>query len=465
MAKKTDSSTSTGLPSVVEKEVTKAEADAFDLDPHLINLMWEEPFFAAMLRRVTKLRTEAIPTAGVLAADGDIKMWWNPWFLASLTSAQVKGLCKHEVYHLSLGHTTTRRMEPHLVHNYATDLAINCMIPEDELPPGGLVPGKAFDPLTDEVIAKIGAKAVERYGRISEKIASLPPDLSSEKYFALLQDVAEDIEHASKGKTLAQALKDGDVQIDENGDLVDSDGNPVRVVPGGMDDHDGWDELNDAERELIKGKIEHALAEAVDECDSSGRWGSVSAEHRNKLRDILRKEIDWRSILKQFCGLTRRADRTSAPKRLNRKYPTIHPGSKRNYTSSIAIYLDQSGSVNNDALNLLFGNLMNLARHTEFTLYNFDTEVDEKSERTWRRGKTAGIERTRCGGTDFSAPTQHANANRHRFDGYLILTDGEAADPGPTNIRRGWVIIPGRKLVFEPSRRDFVIMMKAAPSA
>ena len=61
---------------------------------------------------------------------------------------------------------------------------------------------------------------------------------------------------------------------------------------------------------------------------------------------------------------------------------------------------------------------------------------------------------------DFTAPTKHANKNKHRFDGYLILTDGEAYDPGPSMLKRGWVIIPGRKLLFDPSNRDFVINMK-----
>jgi len=459
-----NASTSNDLPQA-SKEVTKAQADAFDLDPHLINLMWDEPFFSKVLRPVTKIRSEEISTAGVLAKDGDINMWWNPYFVAGLTSKQVKGLLKHECFHLVLEHTTTRRMEPHTLHNYATDLAINSMIPEEELPEGGLIPGKAFKPLEPEVAAKIGEAAVARHERISQKIASLPKGLSSEQYFALLQDVADDIEKAAKGKSLAQALKDGDVRVDENGNLVDGEGNPVRIVPGGMDDHEGWDDMDDEERELIKGKVRQALEKAVRDCDSSGHWGSVAAETRSKLRDLLSREIDWRSVLKQFCGMTRRADRTTNVKRLNRKYPTIQPGTHRDYTSSIAVYIDQSGSVNDESLELLFGNLMTLAKRTEFTIFNFDTEVDEKSERVWKGNKNPGLARTRCGGTDFKAASNHANENKHRFDGYLIMTDGECSDPGPSQLKRGWVIVPDRKMAFSPSKRDFVIKMKRGAEA
>ena len=107
------------------READDAAAAAFRLDPHLISLMWDEPFFSKILRPVTKVRTNSIPTAGVLAKDGDIKMWWNPKFLAGLTPLQVKGLLKHECFHLIFGHTTTRKHTPHIVWNYATDLAIN----------------------------------------------------------------------------------------------------------------------------------------------------------------------------------------------------------------------------------------------------------------------------------------------------------------------------------------------------
>ena len=140
--------TSTELAPV--EVATDAEAAAFRLDPHLVSMMLDEPFFAGVLRGVNYTRTDSIPTAGVLAKDGDIQMWWNPNFLAGLTDKQVKGLLKHEAMHLALEHTTDRRMTPHIIHNYATDLAINSDIPEEELPDGGLIPSKAFKALTED---------------------------------------------------------------------------------------------------------------------------------------------------------------------------------------------------------------------------------------------------------------------------------------------------------------------------
>ena len=227
-----------------------------------------------------------------------------------------------------------------------------------------------------------------------------------------------------------------------------------------MDDHEGWDSMSDSESEIIKGKVKKVLEDAVKEADEKGAWGSVSGEVRGKLRELVANDIPWQSVLKKFCGFTRRSNRSSNVRKLHRKYTGIHPGATRGYTSNIAVYIDQSGSVGDAALEMLFAELRGLAKRTEFTVYHFDTSVDESSETVWRRGKTPPAMRTRCGGTDFTAPTKHANKNKHRFDGYLILTDGEAYDPGPSMLKRGWVIIPGRKLLFDPSNRDFVINMK-----
>jgi len=180
---------------------------------------------------------------------------------------------------------------------------------------------------------------------------------------------------------------------------------------------------------------------------------------------MISKEIPWQAVLKQFCGMTRRANRSSNVKRLNRKYPGIHPGVQKGYTSSIAVYIDQSGSVGDEDLALFFGELMNLARRTKITIFNFDTEVDTDSEREWDRSRCPGLERTRCGGTDFEAPTRHANKNTSRFDGYLILTDGECSEPAKSRLKRGYVICPGRELYFKAPKRDFVIQMKQKKAA
>ena len=420
-------------------EADSAAAAAFKLDPHLVKLMWDEPFFSSILRKVSKIRSTSIPTAGVTTSNGDIRMLWNPKFLASLTASQVKGLLKHECYHLIFEHTTTRRHEPHLVWNWATDLAINSMIPKVELPEGGLIPGEAFPALKPEQIEKMNEEAQARYDRLSLLIASLELGMSSEEYFAILMN---------------------DEQARE-----DIEGAPGEC-PGNMDDHEGWDDMSDEERDFVKSKVKQALADSIDECDKKGQWGSVSAETRRQLRELVANEIPWQSILRQFVGQSRRSQRHSTIRRVHRKYPGVHPGVQKGYTSSIAVYIDQSGSVTDNDLEALFAELRSLAKRTEFTCYHFDSEVDEESETVWRPGRTPQTHRTRFGGTCFKAVAEHAQKNRGRFDGYIVLTDGYASDPGPSSMKRGWVIVPdGTTQVPEAHKRDVIIKMKSEAHA
>ena len=62
----------------------EATAKAFTLKPHIVAMMLEEPFYGKVLRKVSKIRTDKVSTAGVLCQDGDLKLWWNPRFMAGL---------------------------------------------------------------------------------------------------------------------------------------------------------------------------------------------------------------------------------------------------------------------------------------------------------------------------------------------------------------------------------------------
>ena len=114
-----------------------------DLSPHLLQMMFDEPFFSRILRTVNIEFGKDIPTAGVMVKDGDVHMLVNPDFISTLNHLQVKGLLKHECFHLAFEHCTTRMLKPHNVANIAADLAINSDIPTKELPEGGMVLAKS----------------------------------------------------------------------------------------------------------------------------------------------------------------------------------------------------------------------------------------------------------------------------------------------------------------------------------
>ena len=77
---------------------------SFDLKLHAYRLLMDEPFFAALSRKIEKIPTQAIPTAGVRVNPdtAQFEMLYNPEFLASLPEEHIRGVLKHEFYHLVL---------------------------------------------------------------------------------------------------------------------------------------------------------------------------------------------------------------------------------------------------------------------------------------------------------------------------------------------------------------------------
>ena len=379
---------------------TEAQGAAFDLQPHLVGMLLTEPFFAEIIRTITKIRDEKIPTAGVSVKDNDLYLYWNPRFLAKLESKEVFGLLKHECYHLFFEHCTSRRMEPHNVHNIATDLAINSVIPEDELPKCGLFPGKPIDMsrITDPV-------QLANTQKLSDKIQSFPKDMASDWYFSSL-------------------MEDPEIR-----DLLDGEGGGGFQIS--MDDHEGWGEMSDEEREVVKGKVKEILRNAVKRADGSNSWGSIPAPMREHLRKMVSDSVDWTAVLRNFCGTSQRLNKSSTLRRINRKYPYIHPGVSRSHTATVGVFVDMSGSVSDEALEQIYGVLGSLAKKVMFKFYPFDSEVDDKNSFEWKKGQKKESVRYRAGGTSFIAVNDFVKKHRGEFDAVGICTDGCAEDPGP----------------------------------
>ena len=426
------SKNNTANNSLKKRKVSQETIDKFDLTKHLVDFLWNEPFYSRILRSLNKIESNDIPTAGVTSADGEITLLWNREFLAGLKSSEIRGLLKHECLHLVFGHTTERRREPHIIWNYGTDLAINSTIPENELPEGGLIPGKALKYDTEQ-LNQLSEKEKETFLQLSSLIESFPKNKTSEYYFEKLISDADVKEFLEKQE---------------------------QVSLMSFDDHDGWDNMSDEEKELLEGKIKEIVKGAAEEANNRN-WGTISAETRQEIMKMLSNEIKWESLLKRFCGFTKRDERRSSIRKLNRKYPGIHSGFKKIYKPMIAVYIDESGSVSNKELAKFYAELDNLSNRTDFYVYKFDHSVDEKTSFLWKKNTRPDMQRNLTGGTCFNAVTKHAIKNKKKFDGYIILTDGGAQKPDVSRgLKRCWVLATGCKLMFNADQNDIVINVK-----
>ena len=422
----TDKTPSTGtdmtdeISDLLDELEPAREVKPFDLRLHVHRLLIDEPFFAALSRRIDK-RAGGVPTAGVrVTEEGKLEMRYNPAFFAPLSDETRKDILKHEFYHIVLQHVTGGRfrsfrdMSPAdcRAHNIAMDLAINSHL--DNLPEGCCKPGQE-GPFKD-----------------------LPAYKSAEWYLKNLPEP-----EGGEGEGQGEGEGEGEGQEGgtpgSGGGQGQGQGNGQPFEDGVFDDHSGWDDVDDATKQLAEERIKEFVREAVNEAQSSSRgWGTVPANMRKDILDSITSKLDWKKVLRYFVKQSQKANKRSTVRKINRRYPYQHPGKKATRTAKVAIAIDQSGSVSDAMLEAFFGELNGLSKLAEFTVIPFDTRVDDSKVQVWKKGQSRKRERVMCGGTCFDAPTKWVN-EKGGFDGLIILTDMEAPKPVACRVQRMWM--------------------------
>ena len=403
----------------------KDKPSTFDLNRYTFKLLQSEPFFASLSRRIQKRPSTAIPTAGVrLNKDtAQFEMLYNPQFFEDMADKERLGVLKHEFYHIIFEHVTGRLPPEGMAKmwNVATDLAINSHL-MGELPEGGCFPT---------------IKPFEEY----------PVGMSAEWYFSKLQNDDQFKPQEGDGEGGEGQPSDGQGDGSGNGGLPDT-----------TDDHSGWGEASEEVRDMAKERLKQAVEKAAQDAASGQGWGSVSADMRKKIMDMIKPKVNWRSVLRYFIKTSQRADKRSTVKRYNKKYRAQrYAGKKVKRTAKIAIAIDQSGSVSDSMLAAFFAELNGLAKLAEFTVVPFDTQVDDSKVYVWKKGQRVAVERVLTGGTCFDAPTRYSN--ERSFDGLIILTDMEAPKPIPSKAQRMWMTTPECKerAYFQTNERVIAI--------
>ena len=418
---------------------------AFDLNQEIIKLLQDEPFFAALSRRVDK-KPGNIPTAGVRVNPDTCayEMVYNPQFFDGLTDEQRKGVLIHEFYHLVFDHVGGRRPDGvnHMAWNIATDLAINSLITEqgsrlDRLPEGCCVPG---------------GKQFEEY----------PHSLSSEKYLEMLKndpDKQGDGENQDGEPSGEEGDGQGQGQQGEGGEQGDQQGNGSGG--GNFDDHSGWEEnSNSAATDIAKQKMKEAVRKAAEEAASGRGFGSAGGQAKKLILDSLKTKVDWKKVLRSFTIASVKADKRSTVKRINKRFPYIHSGKKIRRESKIAVCIDQSGSVDDAMLVKFYNELNKLCDLVEFDIIPFDTQVGEDHVYTWKKGQKRAWERVMYGGTCFDAPTKFVNESRGKYDGMIVLTDMMAPKPKRCRVKRLWMTTAeyAERPWFNPNPEKMVVV-------
>lgn len=129
----------------------------------VVNLTIDEPFFAALLFRMTLKEDLRCPTA----CTNGIELRYGPEFVAKLSGGQITTLMAHEVGHPAMGHLWRLKDYDHSIANQAADHEINWILEEcnerarqrnlvEPFPfPDGALKDPRFRGMAAEAIAKI----------------------------------------------------------------------------------------------------------------------------------------------------------------------------------------------------------------------------------------------------------------------------------------------------------------------
>jgi predicted metal-dependent peptidase len=355
---------------------------------HLIALNPKEPFLGTLIQQLQITCSDSCPTAGVGFDEENeiLNLVVNIEWFSSLTDASRKAILLHEMKHIIDGHLIrSKEFANQKIHNIATDMAVNCYIPN--LPEGGCYP----------------------------KNINMADYLTSDAYYDELMKQAE--------KQCPECGGGGEQDNDSN------DGQPQKgkqcpkcgggkPIPGqGKDSgsHDGWDKV-DGQR--IGQATEIALKRAMEKCKDYSKYEGNLKETFKLIDNV--KKINWTSVLRKFCSRYIPAgDYVNTRSKTNRRYGLQEPGHKLGNGKRLAIGIDVSGSMTLDEINKILGQIKPLMQAgTEGVVLYFDTKVQlkDKLKRKCEYKSVGG------GGTDFKDVFEIAK--RMKFDGIVMFTDG-----------------------------------------
>lgn len=365
-----------------------------------------QPLYGVVFLSVNKREDYGCKTMAVGPINKvDLAMFYNPDFTATLSKFELQAVLKHEALHLLLHHISRASKFSYnpRAFNIAADLAINSHI--SQLPEGCLMPSQ--------------------YGWEDNR--------SSDWYYRRVMEKQEDAEKNNEPCPFGSG---------DGGD-------------GTLDDHSKW---GDCDQDIIEEKIRKIAEDAIDAQNKKG-WGDVSGDLSGQILEANRPKANWKKEVRYFISKLvqygKRSTRLKDNRRTMEDYPFLNPGKKKNYTSRILVAFDTSASVSDRKLKMFVDELSGMIDCVLVDTIMFDTKVYDKPVPFDKR--KASVKIVGRGGTCFNEPA--LIADELKYDGLIIMTDGDAPEPPKPRARVLWCLTSddasrhnfsfGRKVVLD----------------
>lgn len=187
-----------------------------------------------------------------------------------------------------------------------------------------------------------------------------------------------------------------------------------------------------------------AAAEISEIVNNIQEWGSLAGKMAGTIVASNRVRIDYRRVLQSF-----RSEVISSARRLTRMKPNRRSGfenlgSLYQLTTRLLVAIDVSGSTTDKMVEDFYGIINRFFRYgiEEIDVVQFDAEIHGEPV-AMKKAMREKIAIEGRGGTDYQPVLDYAAANKERYQGVIIMTDGHAAEPKMPDFFRTpvlWVI-------------------------
>ena len=332
--------------------------------------------------------SEEIPTA---CTNGRDEMY-NPKYVDSLTDPQLRYLVLHENYHKLYRHLVTwvhlMRINPELA-NVAMDFVINLKISDDNKDGFATIPdGGCYD--------------VQFRGMDTAQVFNL-----------LLKRLKQQPSRPQAGSG--------------NGQGTQSNGLPDGV-PQGFDQHD-WEGA-----EQMSAEEQREIAKDIDEAIRQGALiaGKMGTGGDRDLVELLKPQIDWREVLREFITSTCAGSDYSTWQRPNRRYISIGaymPSGISEQVGELTIAIDTSGSIGQLELSHFLSEVKSICevvKPDKVRVLYWDCQVcgDEKYEVHELDNLITSTKPKGGGGTMVECVPEHMTNEGIKPQACIVLTDG-----------------------------------------
>ncbi len=372
------------------------------IDEAAVDLVYHAPFYAHIL---AGLRRRSGPTSTLLAEGAKVLLAICPTDLAKRSKPEARGLLKHELLHVLLGHPVRRSSFPDTKRfDLAADLVVNALLDDDERTPDDLLPRDFGD-------------------------LNLPPSGTVEDYYRLLPPTPADEEDPENAPETAF----------------------VTAAPPqpGRRSHDDWttfDEGTALEKMLREAYIAAVTEEAY---SRATRAGNASSKLLRALQLALARKAaaDWRTVLRRFRASAETTRIRSTIQRPSRRFGTV-PGTRIQRLCRLVVCIDTSGSLSAEDLGIIDAELRHLAR-TDAQIHLIFCDAAVVGEGPFRGALPTQV--PGGGGTLFD-PALLA-AEKYDPDGIVYFTDGWVS---AVNTRPKapvlWVLTPAGRALDDDAR-------------